>query len=89
MKNRLTAALVCALVWSLLLSLVSIAIHSYLPYWLGGSAEIAHDASLYFMLIGICGIFFQMEGLAASMLNQIPVMTLLARFMPEKQTMPT
>ena len=68
-RRVLRQSLVCALVWSLLLSLVSIAIHSYLPYWLGGSAEIAHDASLYFVLIGICGVFFQMEGLAASMLK--------------------
>ena len=52
-----------------MLSLASIAVHSYLPYWLGGSEEIAHDASLYFMIIGVCGIFFQMEGLAGSMLK--------------------
>ena len=36
---------------------------------MGGSEEIAHDASLYFALIGVFGIFFQMEGLAGSMLK--------------------
>ena len=40
-----------------------------LPYWLGGSEEIAHDASLYFSIIGMAGIFFQMSGLAGSMLK--------------------
>ena len=28
-----------------------------------------YDASLYFAIIGLCGIFFQMEGLAGSMLK--------------------
>ena len=65
----LRQSLVCCFLWSLMLSLASIAVHSYLPYWLGGSEEIAHDASLYFMIIGVCGIFFQMEGLAGSMLK--------------------
>ena len=68
-RRVLRQALVCAFSWSVLLSLVCIAVHSYLPLWLGGSADIAHDASLYFMLVGICGIFFQMEGLAGSMLK--------------------
>ena len=68
-RRVLRQALVCCLLWSVFLSLACIAMHSYLPYWLGGSEEIAHDASLYFMLVGVCGIFFQMEGLAASMLK--------------------
>ena len=68
-RRVLRQSLICCLIWSLMLCLGSIAIHSYLPYWLGGTEEIAHDASLYFMLIGICGIFFQMEGLAGSMLK--------------------
>ena len=68
-RRVLRQSLVCCFLWSLMLSLASIAVHSYLPYWLGGSEEIAHDASLYFMIIGICGIFFQMEGLAGSMLK--------------------
>ena len=68
-RRVLRQALVCCLAWSVMLSVGCIAIHSYLPYWLGGNAEIAGDASLYFMIIGICGIFFQMEGLAGSMLK--------------------
>ena len=68
-RRVLRQSLVCSLLWSLMLSLAGIAVHSYLPYWLGGTPDIAHDASVYFMLIGICGIFFQMEGLAGSMLK--------------------
>ena len=68
-KRVLRQSIICCLSWSMILSLTCIAIHNHLPYWLGGSEEIAHDASLYFMIVGICGIFFQMEGLAGSMLK--------------------
>ena len=68
-RRVLRQGLTCSLIWSLMLSTAAVAIHSYLPFWLGGSADIAHDASLYFMYIGLFGIFFQMEGLAASMLK--------------------
>ena len=68
-RRVLRQALVCCFLWSVMLSLACIAVHTYLPYWLGGSDDIARDASLYFMLIGVCGIFFQMEGLAGSMLK--------------------
>jgi len=68
-RRVLRQSLVCCLLWSLLLALGCIAVHAYLPYWLGGSADIAGDASLYFLLVGVSGIFFQMEGLAGSMLK--------------------
>ena len=68
-RRVLRQALVCCLLWSLMLMTAAVAVHTHLPYWLGGSADIARDASLYFMLIGIFGIFFQMEGLAGSMLK--------------------
>ena len=68
-RRVLRQSLVCSLLWSVMLSLGAIAVHCHLPSWLGGSADIARDASLYFMFIGIFGIFFQMEGLAGSMLK--------------------
>ena len=68
-RRVLRQSLICSLVWSILLSITCLAISPFLPYWLGGSAEIASDASLYFAIIGLCGIFFQMEGLAGSMLK--------------------
>jgi len=68
-RHVLRQALVCCLLWSLMLMTGAIAVHAYLPFWLGGSSDIAHDASMYFMLIGICGVFFQMSGLAGAMLK--------------------
>ena len=68
-RRVLRQSLVCCLLWALMISLTSVLIAPSLPYWLGGSEEIAHDASLYFAIFGFCGIFFQMEGLAGSMLK--------------------
>jgi putative MATE family efflux protein len=68
-RRVLRQSLVCSFLWSLMLSFTAVAIHLQLPFWLGGSAEIAHDASMYFLIVGLAGIFFQMEGLAASMLK--------------------
>ena len=68
-RRVLRQSLVCCLIWALAISTTALIIAPSLPYWLGGSPEIAHDASLYFAIIGFCGIFFQMEGLAGSMLK--------------------
>jgi putative MATE family efflux protein len=57
------------MIWALVISITALCISPYLPYWLGGNEEIAHDASLYFAIFGFSGIFFQMEGLAGSMLK--------------------
>ena len=68
-RRVLRQGLVCCFIFSLIISAICLGISPFLPYWLGGNAEIAHDASLYFAIIGLCGIFFQMEGLAGSMLK--------------------
>ena len=68
-RRILRQSLVCCLLYSLTISTIGILISGPLPYWLGGTEEIAHDASVYFAIIGFCGIFFQMEGLAGSMLK--------------------
>ena len=68
-RRVLRQSLVCCLLWSLTITSIALMISGRLPYWLGGSPEIAHDASLYFALIGVFGIFFQMEALAGSMLK--------------------
>ena len=68
-RRVLRQSLVCCFLWALIISTTAIVISPALPYWLGGSEEIATDASLYFAIIGLCGIFFQMEGLAGSMLK--------------------
>ena len=68
-RRVLRQSMVCCLIWAAAISLTGLAVGPFLPYWLGGTEEIAHDASLYFMLISVFGIFFQMEGLAGSMLK--------------------
>ena len=68
-RRVLRQSIICCLVWALMISLISVIIAPFLPYWMGGSEEIAHDASVYFAIFGFCGIFFQMEGLAGSMLK--------------------
>ena len=68
-RRVLRQSLVCCLVWSVTITSLALMVSGRLPYWLGGAAEIAHDASLYFCIIGMAGIFFQMSGLAGSMLK--------------------
>ena len=68
-RRVLRQSLVCSTIWALITTTISLAISPFLPYWLGGSEEIVHDASVYFAIFGACGIFFQMEGLAGSMLK--------------------
>ena len=68
-RRVLRQSLVCCMIWALMISLTSVLIAPFLPYWLGGTEEIAHDASVYFAIFGFSGIFFQMEGLAGSMLK--------------------
>ncbi len=68
-RRVLRQSLVCCTIWAVMISLTSVIIAPFLPYWMGGSADIAREASLYFAIFGIAGLFFQMEGLAGSMLK--------------------
>ena len=68
-RRVLRQSLVCCMIWALMISLTSVIIAPFLPHWLGGTEEITHDASVYFAIFGFAGIFFQMEGLAGSMLK--------------------
>jgi len=68
-RRVLRQSLACCLIWSLLILLICVAIHSRLPLWLGGNDEIVSDASLYFLVFGLAGPFFQLEGLCGSMLK--------------------
>ena len=68
-RRILRQSIVCALLWSIMLTLLCVSVHRQLPIWLGGSSDIVHDASIYFLIVSGCGIFFQMEGLAGSMLK--------------------
>jgi putative MATE family efflux protein len=68
-RKVLRQSIVCCFLWSLTITTAALLVSKQLPYWLGGSEEIAADASLYFAVIGVFGIFFQMESLAGSMLK--------------------
>lgn len=46
-------ALICGLAFSVFLSLIGVGIHSHLPYWLGGSADIASASSGYFLIYSL------------------------------------
>lgn len=46
-------ALICGLAFSVLLSLIGVGIHSHLPYWLGGGADIASASSGYFLIYSL------------------------------------
>lgn len=46
-------AIVCGGIISLFLCLVGVSIHSPLPYWLGGGADIAADSSRYFLVYSL------------------------------------
>ena len=43
-------ALVCGLVFSLCVTLMGVAVHAQLPFWLGGGEDIARLSSLYFLI---------------------------------------
>ena len=68
-RRVMRQSLVCCVIWALSITAIAISISTRLPYWLGGSEEIAHDATMYFAIYCAFGIFFQMEGLAGSMLK--------------------
>lgn len=54
---------------SLMIMLIAAIISRPLPYWLGGGADIAADASRYFLIFSLAAPFFQMNNLASSMLK--------------------
>ena len=62
-------ALIVTSVLSLVMMLVAVAIAKPLPFWLGGGADIAHDASLYFLIFALSGPFFQLNSLSSAMLK--------------------
>ncbi len=61
--------LIATSILSVVLMLVAAAIARPLPYWLGGGADIAHDASLYFFIFALACPFFQLNSLSGAMLK--------------------
>ena len=61
--------LVCCFVFSVSVALIGLSIAPRLPYWLGGGADIARDASIYFGVFMLVQPFFQLNGLSGAMLK--------------------
>lgn len=62
-------ALICTLLLSFCVALTGVIISPHLPYWLGGGKEIAHDATIYFMVFMFVMPFFQLSSLSGAMLK--------------------
>lgn len=62
-------ALVFGGVFSLFMCLIGVSIHHPLPFWLGGGADIARDASLYFLIYSLTLPFVLLFHLSAAMLK--------------------
>ena len=68
-REVLRQGLVSALLFSGTIALIGMAIAGPLPYWLGGSDEIASDATKYFFIVAACMPFMQIDWMCASMLQ--------------------
>ena len=62
-------ALIATTLLSLVMAIMAAAIAFPLPHWLGGGDDIAHDASLYFLIFALAGPFFQLANLSGAMLK--------------------
>jgi putative MATE family efflux protein len=62
-------ALICGLIFSLLMMGIGIAIHTHLPYWLGGGSDIAGNSSAYFLIYSFALPFVLLYFMSSSMLK--------------------
>ncbi len=68
-RQVLRTGIVTSVIFSLTVSLIAILIHKRLPFWLGGGADIARNASLYFLIFSLALPIFQMNGFFANALK--------------------
>lgn len=61
--------LFCTIFLSIVIAVIGLSISRKLPFWLGGGADIASDASLYFMVFMLIMPFFQLSNLSGAMLK--------------------
>lgn len=61
--------IVSTAVVSLSISLIGLLVYRQLPFWLGGNASIASDASMYFLIFALTVPFFQFSNLCGGMLK--------------------
>lgn len=68
-RNVLRQSVVAALVVGLTLMTIGVSISGMLPKWLGGGADIQHDASLYFLIVSLSMPVLQLNSLSGGMLR--------------------
>lgn len=68
-RHVLRQSMVVCLGFSLLLMTIGLSVAPHLPYWLGGTDEIAHDATMYFSICALAMPVFQTTFLMSSMLR--------------------
>lgn len=61
--------LICGFLFSLCMALIGVGIHGPLPFWLGGGADIARDASLYFLVFSLTLPFVLLSHMSGAMLK--------------------
>lgn len=68
-RSVLRQAISSTLLFSIAVALIGVGISPYLPSWLGGTQDINHDASLYFLIFALTIPLYQINFLASSMLR--------------------
>ena len=68
-RRVLRQAFTTCLSWGLLLGLIGTSISWQLPYWLGGTDDICHGATQYFLVFALSMPFFQLNFMMSSMLR--------------------
>lgn len=68
-RRVMRTGLVTVLCFTLVICAIAVAVHRQLPFWLGGGEDIAHDASLYFLIFSLTIPIFQLSNFSMSMLK--------------------
>ena len=68
-RHILRQSLLCAVLFSVTLAAIGVGIARQLPHWLGGSADICHDATIYFAISAAMLPFMTLMALSAGMLR--------------------
>ncbi len=68
-RRMMQHGMVFSFLFSFVLSAVGIGIHSFLPVWLGGKAEVLKDASSYFLVFSIALPVRQLNSICTSFLQ--------------------
>ncbi|MBE6332133.1 MAG: MATE family efflux transporter [Bacteroidales bacterium] len=68
-RHILRQSLLCAVLFSVTLAAIGVGIARQLPHWLGGAADICHDATIYFAISAAMLPFMTLMALSAGMLR--------------------